>query len=150
MAFKIKYIALIPAVSVIFYSCSSSTRYAKSVNVSGVNVEIKEVGSLETETGTASYYADEFNGKKTANGEIYNMNELTSAHPSYPFNTIVRVTNLANGKSVEVRINDRMPNYKNRIIDLSFAAAKKIDMISAGIQDVKIEVLEWGKLKPGD
>ena len=99
---------------------------------------------MSTETGTASYYSDEFDGRKTANGEIYDMNELTAAHPSYPFNTLVRVTNVMNGKSVEVRINDRMPQFKNRIIDLSLAAAKKIDMIKAGIQEVKVEVLKWG------
>jgi rare lipoprotein A len=99
---------------------------------------------LETETGTASYYADEFDGKKTASGEIYDMNKLTAAHPSYPMNTICLVTNLKNGLSVEVRINDRMPSFKSRIIDLSLAAAKEIDMIRDGIQDVKIEVLEWG------
>ena len=73
------------------------------------------------------------------------MNDLTAAHPSYPFNTMVKVTNLKNGKTVEVRINDRMPQFKNRIIDLSLAAAKKIEMINAGIQEVKIEVISWGK-----
>ncbi len=91
------------------------------------------------------YYADEFNGRNTANGEVYDMNDFTAAHPFYPFNTIVKVINISNGKSVEVRINDRMPNFKERIIDLSLVAAKKIDMINAGIQDVKIEVLKWGK-----
>jgi rare lipoprotein A len=132
-------------VSILFFSaCSSSTRYTKSGDDSGKDVRIKEDITLETETGTASYYADEFDGRKTANGEIYDMNELTAAHPSYPFNTLVRVTNVINGKSVEVRINDRMPQFKNRIIDLSLAAAKKIDMIKAGIQEVKVEVLKWG------
>ncbi|HEX9252007.1 MAG TPA: septal ring lytic transglycosylase RlpA family protein, partial [Ignavibacteriaceae bacterium] len=99
---------------------------------------------LDVGTGTASFYADEFNGKKTANGEVYNMNDLTAAHPSYPFNTLVKVTNLSNNKSVEVRINDRMPDFKGRVIDLSYAAAKKIEMINAGIQEVKLEVIKWG------
>jgi rare lipoprotein A len=133
------------AVLVLFFSaCSSSTRYTKSGDDSGKDVRIKNDRTFKTETGTASYYADEFDGRKTANGEIYDMNELTAAHPSYPFNTLVRVTNVINGKSVEVRINDRMPQFKNRIIDLSLAAAKKIDMIKAGIQEVKVEVLKWG------
>ena len=133
------------AISILFFSaCSSSTRYTKSVDDSGKDVRIKEDRTFETETGTASYYADEFDGRKTANGEIYDMNEFTAAHPSYPFNTLVRVTNVINGKNVEVRINDRMPQFKNRIIDLSLAAAKKIDMIKAGIQEVKVEVLKWG------
>jgi rare lipoprotein A len=131
------------AISILFFSaCSSSTRYTKSMDDSGKDIRIKKDGTFEIETGTASYYSDEFNGRKTANGEIYDMNELTAAHPSYPFNTLVRVTNLLNGKSVEVRINDRMPQFKNRIIDLSLAAAKKIDMIKTGIQEVKIEVLK--------
>lgn len=116
-------------------SCSTSVRYANDRNES----------FLETETGIATYYADEFNGKKTANGEIYNMDKLTAAHPDYPFNSIVKVTNSKNGLSVEVRINDRMPPFKNRIIDLSLEAAKQIDMIRAGIQEVKIEVLKWGE-----
>jgi len=139
-----KYFYLI-AISILFLSaCSSSTRYIKSGDSSEDNVRIKEKRILESETGTASYYADEFDGRKTANGEIYDMNELTAAHPSYPFNTIVRVTNVINEKNVEVRINDRMPQFKNRIIDLSLAAAKKIEMIKAGIQEVKVEVLKWG------
>jgi rare lipoprotein A len=133
------------AVSILFFfGCSSSTRYIKSGDSSEENIRIKKGATLESETGTASYYSDEFDGRKTANGEIYDMNELTAAHPSYPFNTLVRVTNVINGKSVEVRINDRMPQFKNRIIDLSLAAAKKIDMIIAGIQEVKVEVLKWG------
>lgn len=140
-----KYLILISSVSVIFYSCSSSTRYTKSVNATGEDVRLNENRILETETGAASFYADEFNGRKTANGEIYNMNKLTAAHPSYPFNTIVSVTNLKNGRSVEVRINDRMPQFKNRIIDLSLAAARKIDMINSGIQEVKVDVIKWGK-----
>ena len=140
----IKYFYLY-VISILFFSaCSSSTRYTKFEDSSEENIRMKEETTLESETGTASYYSDEFDGRKTANGEIYDMNELTAAHPSYPFNTVVRVTNAINGKSVEVRINDRMPQFKNRIIDLSLAAAKKIDMIKAGIQEVKVEVLKWG------
>ncbi|MBW7843049.1 MAG: septal ring lytic transglycosylase RlpA family protein [Ignavibacteriaceae bacterium] len=125
----------------ILAACSSTSRYTKSSEESNrTNVS----GYLEIQTGIASFYADEFNGKKTASGEIYNMNELTAAHPSYPFNTIVVVTNQKNNKSVRVRINDRMPGFKNRIIDLSLKAAEKIDMIRDGIQEVKVEVLKWG------
>jgi rare lipoprotein A len=131
--------------SLIFYNCSSTTRYSKTNEYSEKDNRIKSSNVLEVETGTASFYADEFNGKKTANGEIYDMNYLTAAHSSYPFNTVVKVTNLSNGNSVEVRINDRMPQFKRRIIDLSLAAAKKIEMISSGIQEVKLEVIKWGK-----
>jgi rare lipoprotein A len=131
--------------SLIFYNCSSTTRYSKTNEYSEKDNRIKSSNVLEVETGTASFYADEFNGKKTANGEIYDMNDLTAAHSSYPFNTVVKVTNLSNGNSVEVRINDRMPQFKGRIIDLSLAAAKKIEMISSGIQEVKLEVIKWAK-----
>lgn len=126
----------------ILAACSSTSRYTKTSENDDNKTEYR---FLETQTGIASFYASEFQGKKTSSGEIYNMNELTAAHPDYPFNTIVLVTNLKNNKSVQVRINDRMPNFKNRIIDLSLKAAEKIDMIRDGIQEVKVEVLKWGK-----
>ena len=90
---------------------------------------------------TASYYADKYHGRKTSNGEIFNMNALTAAHKTLPFNTIVRVTNLANGKSVQVRINDRGPFVKGREIDVSKAAAQQLDMIKTGTATVKLEIL---------
>ncbi|WP_026770140.1 septal ring lytic transglycosylase RlpA family protein [Asinibacterium sp. OR53] len=93
-----------------------------------------------TETGMASYYGvnDGFNGRKTANGEIFNTYRLTAAHKTLPFGTVVKVTNLSNGESVKVRINDRGPYIKGRIIDLSAKAAEKIDMTSKGIAQVKL------------
>ena len=91
-----------------------------------------------TETGLASFYSETYNGKKTANGEIYNSSDYTAAHKNLPFNTKVKVTNLSNGKTVKVRINDRGPFVAGRIIDLTRAAAKKIDMIGAGVVKVKI------------
>ncbi len=94
----------------------------------------------ETE-GFASYYSEEFNGRQTSNGEIYDMNKLTAAHPYLPFNTWVRVTNVANQKSVTVRINDRGPFARNRIIDLSFAAAKALGMLGPGSIYVKLEII---------
>ena len=97
------------------------------------------------EVGVASWYGPNFDGKLTASGEIFNMYELTAAHRTLPFNTILRVTRLDNGKSVVVRINDRGPFKKDRIIDLSYAAALEIDLISSGTALVKVEVLEWGK-----
>ena len=91
--------------------------------------------------GEASYYADSFQGKKTANGETYRHNEYTAAHKDLPFDTWVRVTNLANGNSVLVRINDRGPFVNNRIIDLSKYAARDLDMLKEGVANVKMEVL---------
>ncbi len=94
--------------------------------------------------GIASYYADEFNGKRTSNGELYDMNELTAAHRDLPFNTKVRVHSLETGRSVVVRINDRGPLRDDRIIDLSLEAAKQLGMIQNGTAQVKLEILELG------
>lgn len=91
------------------------------------------------EVGKASYYSYEFGGRKTANGEIFNPQELTAAHRSLPFDTEVLVKNLSNGKEVVVRINDRGPFVPGRIIDLSKAAAEKLDIIQSGIAEVEIE-----------
>ncbi len=92
-----------------------------------------------TETGMASWYGKKFHGRRTANGERYDMNALTAAHPRLPFGTVVRVTSLDNGRSVVVRINDRGPFKKGRIIDLSRAAARKLHMIKRGVVKVRLE-----------
>lgn len=92
-----------------------------------------------TQRGKASYYADKFNGRKTASGERFRNSKLTAAHKSIPFGTKVRVTNLRNGKSVKVRINDRGPFVAGRIIDLSKKAARRINMVEEGVGNVKIK-----------
>jgi len=94
------------------------------------------------EQGYASYYGDEFQGKKTASGEIYNKWDYTCAHRKFPFGTKLKVTNLKNQKSVIVRVNDRGPWVKGRIIDLSFAAAKEIGMIADGVIKVKVMLIK--------
>jgi rare lipoprotein A len=96
------------------------------------------LGMNGSETGMASFYAESYNGKKTANGETYRSSSLTAAHKKLPFGTKVKVTNLSNGKTVKVRVNDRGPYIAGRIIDLTRAAAKKLDMVNAGIAKVKI------------
>jgi rare lipoprotein A len=93
------------------------------------------------ETGLASWYGRRFHGKLTASGEVFNQEEFTAAHRTLPWGSRVKVTNLVNGKSVEVRINDRGPTIKGRIIDLSRAAAKALDMLEAGITRVRVEWL---------
>jgi len=92
-------------------------------------------------TGMASWYGPGFNGRQSANGEIFNQNALTAAHRSLPFGTMVRVTNLNNGRSVIVRINDRGPYVGNRILDLSAGAAQQIGMISSGVAPISLEIL---------
>jgi rare lipoprotein A len=96
------------------------------------------------EEGNASWYGVPFNGRRASNGEIYDMYKLTAAHRTLPFETVVRVTNLNNGKSTTVRITDRGPFVENRIIDLSLAAAREIESIGPGIVPVRVEVLTPG------
>ncbi len=91
--------------------------------------------------GRASYYADDFHGKKTSNGETFDMHGLTAAHKTWPFNTWIEVKNLENGRTVVVRINDRGPFIDDRIIDLSYGAAKEIRMIESGVIPVEITIL---------
>lgn len=93
------------------------------------------------ETGMASWYGPGFHGKTTASGEIFNQDKFTAAHPSLPWGSRVKVTNLANGKSVELRINDRGPFAKGRIIDVSRAAARALGMVESGVATVEVEWL---------
>jgi len=97
--------------------------------------------SGDEQKGLASWYGTDFHGKTTSNKEVYNMYAMTAAHKTLPFGSYVRVTNLNNGKSVIVRINDRGPFVKGRIIDLSYAAANKLGMSETGVAPVKIKVL---------
>jgi rare lipoprotein A len=101
------------------------------------NVSTRE----RTYIGEASWYGRRFHGKTTASGERFNMRALTAAHPYLPFGTRVRVTHLDNGRTVVVRINDRGPFVKNRIIDLSYRAARSLGMIQQGVARVKLEIL---------
>ena len=105
-------------------------------------------GVLEIREGLASYYGREFHGKITASGARFNMNALVAAHPSYPFGTLVRVTNLANGRSTRVRIVDRGPAPRQRaegvVIDVSRRAAEALGFIQQGQARVRLDVLRWG------
>jgi len=94
-----------------------------------------------SQMGLASYYADKFQGRKTANGEKFDQKKMTAAHRTLPFGTKVRVTNVATGKSAVVRVNDRGPFVSGRVIDLSRAAAEKLGIVRAGVAKVKVEVL---------
>lgn len=93
------------------------------------------------EIGKASWYGRELQGRRTANGERFDRRRLTAAHPTLPLDTVVKVTNLRNGKSVEVRVNDRGPHRRGRVIDLSAKAAEELGMKGRGVALVKIEVL---------
>jgi rare lipoprotein A (peptidoglycan hydrolase) len=128
------YISLL--IAALTFGCATTSRYAYPSST-----ETQTPLSSFRQTGMASYYAREFDGRQTASGERFNMKDLTAAHQTLPFNTRVRVTNLSNGLSVVVRINDRGPFKKNRIIDLSYAAAKKIGLIGPGTTEVEIVVV---------
>lgn len=100
------------------------------------------------EKGTASWYGPRFHGRRTASGERYDMNELTAAHPSLPFGTLLEVRNVRTGKSVVVRVNDRGPFSKNRIVDLSFGAAREIGLVLSGTAPVEIYRVDKGGAPP--
>ncbi|MCU1286534.1 MAG: rare lipoprotein [Acidobacteriales bacterium] len=102
----------------------------------------KNAKPIYVETGIASWYGSQYHNRKAANGEIFDMNQPTAAHKTLPLNSIVRVTNLKTGKSTILRINDRGPFIGDRILDLSMAAAKEIDVYRAGTAQVKVEVLQ--------
>lgn len=97
-----------------------------------------------TEEGVASWYGVPFHGRRASNGEVYDMYKLTAAHRTLPFDTVVRVTNLNNGKSTTVRITDRGPFVDNRVIDLSYAAAREIESVGTGIAPVRLELVSGG------
>ncbi len=137
-------------------ACSSAPRFYSGSGMANIGKQnasqrYSDFGDstkiLATEEGTASFYAEDFNGKPTYSGVIYNMQGISAAHPSYPMGTIIRVTNLSNMKSVTLEVNDRMPKHPDRIIDLSLGAADALGMRDKGLQKVKIEVLKWGNEK---
>ena len=149
----LKYCSLM--ILVIFLCCSCAKRppvakpgYPKPYKVLGQWYQ--PVGDAKgfRERGTASWYGSDFHGKRTANGEIYDMDGMTAAHKTLPLGTLVRVSNLENNREVEVRINDRGPFVQGRIIDLSREAAKRIGMMGAGTARVEIAAVGQA-IKPG-
>lgn len=127
---------LLLAVTLSLAACATTRPEPRST----VNVFTKH-GRGMVQEGLASWYGREQQGHLTANGERFDMHQLTAAHRTLPMNTRVRVTNLKNGRQVVVRINDRGPYSRKRIIDLSRAAAVKLDMIGAGVVPARVEVL---------
>lgn len=119
-------------------SCGAKRGVVKPIGVPG-----------DGPTGLASWYGEAYQGRPTASGEIFDMNKMTAAHRTLPFGTQVQVTNLQNGKKTEVKINDRGPFLPERIIDLSYAAAKKIEMLIAGVVPVRLQFLYLPKDSPG-
>lgn len=135
--------------SALIIACGSSISYGDYVDTTGWSR--KQIESIKnhpnTQIGIASYYGKKFHKKRTANGEIFNMYKVSAAHKSYPLGTKVRVTNLENGKSIKLAINDRGPFVKGRIIDLSYKAARKLDFVNQGTVKVRIDVIRLGDNK---
>ncbi|MEZ9862114.1 septal ring lytic transglycosylase RlpA family protein [Vibrio breoganii] len=130
-----KLLIIIPILlALILSGCSSAS--------SGTSAKTKQYASNHDLNGQASWYGNAFHGKLTASGETYNMRAYTAAHKTLPFGTIVRVTNTENNKSVDVKINDRGPYVKGRVIDLSLVAFNKIGDSSKGLAPIKIDILD--------
>ena len=126
-------------------SCSNSPRYNRSKPKPAKSKSNPQINkSQKVFYGISSYYGKDFDGKLTANGEKFDMYGLTAAHKTLPLNTIIRVTNKTNDKSLILRVNDRGPYVGNRILDCSYGAALKLDFLQQGTAEVKIEVIEWG------
>jgi rare lipoprotein A len=95
-----------------------------------------------TQSGQGSYYADKFNGRPTASGTTYRPGKMTAAHNTLPFGTRIKVTNVKNGRSVKVTVTDRGPHVKGRIVDVSRKAARKLDLVDAGVVPVQLKVVK--------
>ncbi|AAP96726.1 hypothetical protein A6046_02435 [[Haemophilus] ducreyi] len=121
------------------------TMALKTANNKSLKEQYKNSLRSHYQSGIASYYGDQFNGRLTANGELFSNNEMTAAHKTLPFGTLLEVTNVRNGRSVIVRVNDRGPYYGSRIVDLSKAAAIELGMKRAGLAKVKLAVLNKNK-----
>jgi rare lipoprotein A len=122
-------------------SCASNNKIVSSESV--VKQKLPDtVGDIQY--GVSSYYAEKFHGKRTANGEIYDMYGISGAHQTLPLNSIVKVTNLENNRELVIRVNDRGPFIKDRIFDCSYGAAVKLEFVSKGTAIVKVEVIEIG------
>lgn len=147
---KFNFIYIIFILIFLLLSCSSNVRFSSvknnlssSMNGSGNSQSGESQAAVGSKfTGEASYYADKYHGRMTANGEIFDMNKISAAHKTLPFGTKLKVTNISNGKTVTVKINDRGPFVGGRIIDLSKAAAERIGMIESGVTKVELEVIE--------
>ena len=143
------------SILILLIGCSSNTIYKTKGTAnkdlhqfygsSKTEVIQKDVVKGDVFYFVTSFYGTKFHGKPTSNGEVFDMNKLTCAHKSLPFNTVLKVTNEDNGKSVVVRVNDRGPFISGRDLDISYAAAKEISLIGVGVKQLKGEILESPK-----
>ena len=140
-------VAALAAVAILVAGCASSSKRSPSGSSYDRGPASKKDGRAargRTESGKASWYGPQFDGRLTANGEVFDMNKVSAAHKTLPFETKVLVENLSNGRELVVRINDRGPFIRGRIIDLSLGAARELDMVEAGVVPVRVTVLSSG------
>ena len=123
------------------------TKKSSSYVVKGKRYFVKSEATGHEEKGTASWYGKRFHGRRTSSGERYDMHAMTAAHKNLPISSLIQVTNLDNGLSTLVRVNDRGPFHGNRVLDLSYAAATQLNMVDKGSAKVTIQVVEPGKAK---
>jgi rare lipoprotein A len=141
---------LLLLIFVVCSGCSAKLPAARGVPPNSYTVNgqtyypVKKVAPGYFEKGVASWYGPGYNGRLAASGEIYDMHAMTAAHRTLPMNTVVRVTNLENRRQAIVRINDRGPFVKDRVVDLSLSAARKLDLVKAGSASVRLDVLVDG------
>ena len=137
-----KALLLLAVAALLGTGCASAPRSQSSLGASAT-----QTGPT---VGNASYYGKQYHGRKTASGERFNMRELTAAHRTLPFGTNVKVTNLANDRSVIVRVNDRGPFKRDRILDVSLEAARRLQMVATGVARVRIEPLNQSDTRRTD
>lgn len=141
---RIPLIFLLPVLAWTLGACSTG----RQGTAAGLAEDYPSLDVLHREKGTATFYHNKFHGRRTASGEAYSKHAFTAAHRTFPFGTWVRVINERNGRSVVVRVNDRGPWTRKRVIDLSRAAAEEIGMVKSGLAAVSLEVVGWGKRTP--
>jgi rare lipoprotein A len=129
-----------------FISMASASAQKADLQKDSIQINTIQTDSIQTDSirivrGKATYYASKFHGRRTTNGEIFSNNKMTAAHLTLPFGTMVRVTNIDNGRTIDVRVNDRGPHNKSFIIDISQAAAKEIGIYSRGVGNVEIRYI---------
>lgn len=145
-----KLLLLYISISFLLVSCASSVRFSDNISNNNSNTFLNDSSNPSTSNlpvgytfrGKASYYSDKFQGRSTASGEVFDQNKLTAAHRNIPFGSKLKVRNLKNNRTVVVIINDRGPFVEGRIIDLSYEAARQLDMLKDGIADVECTILE--------
>ena len=142
---RIRNLGLIAIIMLLITGCSAHPRFRDKPVPKRYEDRPANLKKGQTWRGLASYYGPKFHGKKTANGEVFDMHALTAAHKTLPFGTILEVTNLSNSRKCRVRINDRGPFIEGRIIDLSMGSAKKIDMIKDGVIKVELKIIKVGE-----